>query len=76
MRTTLLGVVLAISAGYFATTAVWASPINGAAIGEAISSSLLTQKVEHRRDESRERRHRREESRERRHRREESRERR
>jgi hypothetical protein len=80
MRGTLVGVLIAVGVGLFATTNVSAAAvINGAAIGEAASTSLPIQLVEerqHRREESRERRHRREESREREHRREESRERR
>ncbi len=80
MRGTLMGVLIAVGAGSFATTNVSAAPVtNGTAIGEAISTSLPVELVglrEHRREESRERRHRREESRERRHRRDESRERR
>jgi hypothetical protein len=76
MRGTLVGVLVAVGAGLFATTNVSAAPvINGAAIGEAASTSLLIELVQHRREESRERGHRREESRERGHRREESRER-
>jgi hypothetical protein len=71
MRGTLMGVLIAASAGSFVITNVSAAPVtNGDAIGEAISTSLPIELVgwrEHRREESRERRHRREESRERRH---------
>jgi hypothetical protein len=59
--------VLVVGAGLFATTNVSAAPvINGTAIGEAVSTSLPVELVQHRREESREPRHRREESRERR----------
>jgi hypothetical protein len=79
MRTTLMGMLLAVGTGVLGITNVWATPIsNGAVIGEATSSSPLIHRVEergHRRDESRERSHRRDESRERSHRRDESRER-
>ena len=79
MRGTLLGVLVAVGTGFIASTNVSAAPvINGALIGEGLSTDLPIQRVEerrHRREESRENRHRREESRENRHRREESRER-